>query len=60
MQKLRFVNANGDEIDFTDFENFGVTSWDGLDKTGSLGVEIFYIFFVLEPINIILLLFSVT
>ena len=33
MQKLRFVNANGDEIDFTDFENFGVTSWDGLDKT---------------------------
>ena len=33
MQKLRFVNANGDQIDFTDFENFGVTSWDGLDKT---------------------------
>ena len=29
MQKLVFTNANGESIDFTDFENFGVVSWEG-------------------------------
>ena len=29
MQKLVFTNANGDSVDFTDFENYCVTSWEG-------------------------------
>ena len=34
MQKLVFTNANGESIDFTDFENFGVTSWEGFANVG--------------------------
>ena len=29
MQKLVFTNANGESVDFTDFENYCVTSWEG-------------------------------
>jgi hypothetical protein len=32
MQKLRFINGNGDEFDFTS-GNFGVTKWAGLSNT---------------------------
>lgn len=34
MQKLVFTNANGESIDFTDFENFGVVSWEGFANVG--------------------------
>lgn len=34
MQKLVFTNANGESIDFTDFENFGVVSWEGFSNVG--------------------------
>ena len=34
MQKLVFPNANGESIDFTDFENFGVVSWEGFANVG--------------------------
>ena len=29
MQRLVFTNANGESVDFTDFENYCVTSWEG-------------------------------
>lgn len=29
MQKLVFTNANGESVDFTDFENYCITSWEG-------------------------------
>jgi hypothetical protein len=32
MQKLVFTNGNGESVDFTDFENYCVTSWEGFDN----------------------------